>query len=116
MTLDADVPELFRADIGPLKERAIEKAGFPAESIKYFCIHPGGKRILEAVAKGLSFTNGDLDASYKILREYGNMSSATILFVLKEMWPKVMADPGAHIFVAAFGPGLTMESVIMTAT
>ncbi len=114
MTLDADVPELFRADIGPLKERAIAKAGYEQDAIKYFCIHPGGKRILEALGKGLSLTDGDLDTSYKILREYGNMSSATVLFVLKEMWYKTSADKGAHIFSAAFGPGLTMESVIMT--
>ena len=114
MTLDADVPELFRADIGPLKERAIAKAGYAEDSIKHYCIHPGGKRILEALGKGLSLTEDDLAASYKILKEYGNMSSATILFVLKEMWAKLPGD-GAHIFAAAFGPGLTMESVIMTA-
>ena len=114
MTLDADVPELFRADIGPLKERAIAKAGYTEDSIKHYCIHPGGKRILEALGKGLSLTDDDLAASYKILKEYGNMSSATILFVLKEMWAKI-PDDGGHIFAAAFGPGLTMESVIMTA-
>ena len=114
MTLAADVPELFKADIGPLKERAIAKAGYDQDAIKYFCIHPGGKRILEALGTGVSLTTGDLDTSYKILREYGNMSSATVLFVLKEMWEKISADKGAHIFSAAFGPGLTMESVIMT--
>ncbi len=114
MTLDADLPELFSADIGPLKERAIAKAGYEQDAIKYFCIHPGGKRILEALSKGLSLTSGDLEASYKILREYGNMSSATVLFVLKDMWSKLSADKGAHIFAAAFGPGLTMESAILT--
>ena len=115
MTLAADVPEIFRADIGPLKERAIEKAGFTAESVKYYCIHPGGKRILEALGKGLSLTGDDLAVSYKILKEYGNMSSATILFVLKDMWAQLPDGDDGHIFAAAFGPGLTMESVIMTA-
>ena len=114
MTLAGDVPEIFRADIGPLKDRAIAKAGYTTEQIKYFCIHPGGKRILEAISKGLSLSEEDLVESYKILREYGNMSSATILFVMKEMWGRLFADKGAHIFAAAFGPGLTMESLIMT--
>ena len=114
MTLSAEVPEIFRADIGPLKERAIAKAGYSNEEIKYFCIHPGGKRILEAIGKGLALTQGDLACSYKILREYGNMSSATILFVLKELWNEIAEEKGAHIFAAAFGPGLTMESMIMT--
>jgi predicted naringenin-chalcone synthase len=114
MTLSADVPELFKADIGPLKERAVAKAGYQAGDIKYYCIHPGGKRILQAIGKGLTLTDDDLDVSYKILRNYGNMSSATILFVLKEMWDNLSEDKGAHIFAAAFGPGLTMESLIMT--
>jgi len=114
MTLDSDVPEIFRSDIGPLKEHAIEKAGIGNDDIQYWCIHPGGKRILEAIGKGLSLKDEDLATSYKILREYGNMSSATVLFVLKEMWPRLMDDKGAKIFTAAFGPGLTMESVIMT--
>ena len=114
MTLSGDVPEIFRADIGSLKDHSLAKAGYDQDAIKYFCIHPGGKRILEAIAKGLTLTDEDLAASYKILREYGNMSSATILFVLKEMWPQLATDKGAHIFAAAFGPGLTMESLIMT--
>ncbi len=114
MTLSADVPEIFKADIGSLKEHALAKAGYNDEAIKYFCIHPGGKRILEALGNGLSLTEEQLAASYKILRDYGNMSSATILFVLQEMWDNVTKDKGAHIFAAAFGPGLTMESLIMT--
>ena len=114
MTLSADVPELFRADIGPLKERAIAKAGYKSGDIKYWCIHPGGKRILEAIGKGLSLTDEDLVTSYKILRNYGNMSSATVLFVLKDMWDNLFEGKNEHIFAAAFGPGLTMESLIMT--
>ncbi len=114
MTLSADVPELFRADIGPLKERAIKKAGLKENDIQHWCIHPGGKRILEGIAKGLSLTEEDLETSYKVLRNYGNMSSATILFVLSDMWENKVKDKGEHFFAAAFGPGLTMESLILT--
>ena len=115
MTLASDVPEIFRADILPMKERAVAKTGYLSDEVKYFCIHPGGKRILEAIGQGLSLTDDDLASSYNILRGYGNMSSATILFVLKEMWGRLMEDKGAHTFAAAFGPGLTMESMILTA-
>jgi predicted naringenin-chalcone synthase len=114
MTLSADVPELFRADIGPLKQRAIAKAGYKEGDITHWCIHPGGKRILEGIGKGLALTQEDLATSYKILRNYGNMSSATVLFVLKDLWDNSTKE-GEHIFAAAFGPGLTMESLIMTA-
>ena len=115
MTLSGDVPEIFRADIGSLKDHALAKAGYADDAIKYWCIHPGGKRILEAIGKGLSLTHDDMAASYGILKEYGNMSSATVLFVLQRMWAQLMADKGSPLFAAAFGPGLTMESIIMTA-
>jgi predicted naringenin-chalcone synthase len=115
MTLASDVPEIFRADIGSLKNRAIAKAGFTDSDIQYWCIHPGGKRILEAIAHGLSLSGEDLASSYRVLKEYGNMSSATVLFVLKDMWQNLLANKGARTFSAAFGPGLTMESAIMTA-
>ena len=114
MKLSADVPELFQQDIAPLKQRALAKAGLNENDIQYWCVHPGGKRILQGIAKGLSLTEDDLKASYKVLREYGNMSSPTILFVLKELWDGIQDKTGSHIFGIAFGPGLAMESVIMT--
>lgn len=114
MTLSSDVPDLFRTDIEPIKDRALAKAGIAAEQLKHWCIHPGGKRILQAIQAGLHLTEQDFAASYHILRNYGNMSSATILFVLKEMWGPLMEEQGAHVFAAAFGPGLTMESAIFS--
>ncbi len=114
MTLSGDVPEIFQQDIAPLKQRALAKAGLAEGDIKYWCVHPGGKRILQGVAKGLSLSEVQLKASYEVLKRYGNMSSPTILFVLKEMWESILNEPKAHIFGIAFGPGLTMESFIMT--
>ncbi|HYM95387.1 MAG TPA: 3-oxoacyl-[acyl-carrier-protein] synthase III C-terminal domain-containing protein, partial [Chitinophagaceae bacterium] len=77
--------------------------------ISHWAIHPGGKRILDAIHRCLSFSNGEMHTSYEVLRDYGNMSSATILFVLKEMMKK---NQTGNIFGAAFGPGLTMETFI----
>ena len=114
MTLTSYVTDLIRADFAGLVRNALAKGGMEQPQISHWCIHPGGKRILQAIEKGLSLTPDDLCPSYTILRDYGNMSSATILFVLAEMWPRAVKDTGAHIFAAAFGPGLTMESVILT--
>ncbi len=114
MTLSGEVPGIFETDIVPLKKRALEKAGLQATDIKYWDLHPGGKRILERLMVGLQLTDEDLEYSYRVLKNYGNMSSPTILFVLKEIWDANSTDTGAHIFGAAFGPGLTMESMIMT--
>ncbi len=115
MTLTGYVPDLVGRDLGPLKERALQEAGIKHENIRYWAIHPGGKRILHTVEKGLDLSSEDLACSYKVLREKGNMSSVTILAVLAEMWEDMALNKGEHLFGAAFGPGLTMESFIGTA-
>jgi predicted naringenin-chalcone synthase len=113
MTLSGYVPELIKEDFGPLHLRALAKAGVSKEEILSWCIHPGGTRILEALGNCLSLSKEDMAASYKVLKQYGNMSSATLLFVLKEMWDTLLTRKKTAVFGAAFGPGLTMESVIM---
>lgn len=107
MTLSGYIPELIEEDFEQLVNKSTDHIGIKKENISHWAIHPGGKRILDAIHRSLSFKNGELNDCYSILRQYGNMSSATILFVLKEM----MQSKG-NIFGAAFGPGLTMETFI----
>lgn len=74
-----------------------------------WAVHPGGKAILDKVAESLNLDSGRLEASHRVLRNYGNMSSATILFVLREMLRDPSAPPRDNTFAMAFGPGLTVE-------
>ncbi len=113
MRLTSYVPDLLGADIHPLLERALLQAGIFKETIGSWCVHPGGKRILAALEKGLGLTRNELQASYDVLREVGNLSSATLFFVLKKLWDTACSQPDKNIFGVAFGPGLTMESVIL---
>jgi predicted naringenin-chalcone synthase len=115
MTLSGYIPNLIEEDFEMLTERALQKNNLPKESITDWCVHPGGKRILEAIHKSLHLTNGELDKSYDVLKEYGNMSSPTILFVLKKIFDAIDDNKSNTIFGAAFGPGLTMETFIATA-
>jgi predicted naringenin-chalcone synthase len=116
MQLSGYVPALLKHDFLPLVTAALQKAGLSQKEITHWCIHPGGKKILEAVAQSLSLPQAALQQSYAVLQEYGNMSSATILFVLAAMWPSLSkqqdTDLPATIFGAAFGPGLTLETFI----
>ena len=81
----------------------------PLEAIAHWAIHPGGRSILDAVQKSLGLGEKSLSISRDILRRFGNMSSATIMFVLKEMMNNSLKGQGCGL---AFGPGLTIESML----
>jgi predicted naringenin-chalcone synthase len=108
MTLSSYVPDLIEEDFQNVVNRALAKENISQKDVSHWCIHSGGKRILEAIHKSLGFTNGQLKASYKVLSEFGNISSASILFVLKEMLHEKKEIK--KLFGAAFGPGLTVET------
>lgn len=115
MTLSGYVPDLIQEDFEGLIDRALHKAGTEKSDITYWCIHPGGKKILEVIQKKLALPAQALDTSYQVLREFGNMSSPTIVFVLKRLLQKAFnkqQDKKEKILGAAFGPGLTMETFI----
>jgi predicted naringenin-chalcone synthase len=113
MTLSSYIPDLLEADFASLVNKALGKAGLGISDIGHWCIHPGGRRILEAIGKSLRLEAGELEPSYSVMREYGNMSSPTLLFVLKRIQDglKNATGPGL-VFAGAFGPGLTMETFI----
>ncbi|GAB3512640.1 type III polyketide synthase [Emticicia fontis] len=112
MTLTNHVPKLIKEEIGGLLQAALTQLNLSIQDINNWAIHPGGKNILEAVENSLSLSSADLATSYEILRNYGNMSSATILFVLKQMMQN--PDTKGNIFTVAFGPGLTIETAMLT--
>ncbi|MBC7412053.1 MAG: type III polyketide synthase [Bacteroidia bacterium] len=80
-------------------------------SIAYWAIHPGGKKIIDDFVTVLGLTPTHLQASYNVLREYGNMSSPTVLFVLKHIIENNTIAKNEIIFTAAFGPGLSIETL-----
>ena len=79
-----------------------------------WAVHPGGRSILDRVQAGLELAPDALDASRAVLRDYGNMSSATVMFILRELLHDDALASGATIAGLAFGPGLTVESALLT--
>lgn len=116
MTLSSYIPELVGEDFGALTGRALQQAGISQEEVTHWCIHPGGKKILEAVSESLQLEKDELHTCANVLRDYGNMSSPTILFVLKKLMQQMVTAPQKEtkqrVFGAAFGPGLTMETFV----
>lgn len=115
MRLSAYIPELVGAGVGDLVTSLLNAASLDIAGIRYFAIHPGGKRIIEAVQTQLGIPPGSTSCAYEVLRNYGNMSSPTVLFVLQKLVRQLDASArGERILALAFGPGLTMESMILS--
>ncbi len=114
MTLSSYVPKLIQRGIGKLTEGLLASLPVQLGDIRHFAIHPGGRKILETIETELGLTRDDNRHAYRVLRDYGNMSSATVLFVLREVLAAATpADDGAPVLSFAFGPGLTMEAMLL---
>ena len=117
MTLTGYVPELIKEDFKGLVDKALDSSQQKQADVSHWCIHPGGKKILESISASLGITDESLKYSYQVLNDYGNMSSPTILFVLKKILAEFEEQKPSQspvIFAAAFGPGLTMETFTAT--
>ncbi len=90
------------------------EAGNVGEAVQHWAIHPGGRSILDKVQERLHLSDAQLHPAREVLRENGNMSSATVLFVLKRILEEEGASAGDRVSAMAFGPGLTAESALMT--
>ena len=108
MSLSAYISNLINGNMSKmLSDLNIQK-----DKIHFWAIHPGGKKILDDFANVFDLKNNELESAYHVLRTYGNMSSPTILFVLKELIGNDEKKKGGDtIFTAAFGPGLTIETM-----
>jgi len=114
MRLSAYVPEVIRKGIHNLTASLLNQISNQFSDISHFAIHPGGKKILEVIEQELGLTKEQNKASYEVLKNYGNMSSPTVLFVLDHIAKNLTgADQGKKILSFAFGPGLTLESMIL---
>ncbi|WP_448519435.1 type III polyketide synthase [Rhodoflexus sp.] len=116
MKLSSYVPRLLGRKIKFFIEKIQEQLQLPADAIKYFVFHPGGKKILTEIENGLGISSHENRWAYDIMQRFGNMSSATILFVLQHLMATLRSEsyqPGAQVLAAAFGPGLTMESAMI---
>lgn len=113
LKLTTHVPDLIKNSIHALSEKLFDKAKIKRVDIDYFALHPGGMKILEACEEALSITKDQNKISYQVLKQYGNMSAVTIFFVLNDYLKSFSRiDEGKKILACAFGPGLTMESMI----
>jgi alkylresorcinol/alkylpyrone synthase len=111
--LAKDVPEMIGAKIGELVSNFLKRHGRTREEIKGWILHPGGARLLGNVETELGLTKCDTQPSWDILGNVGNLSSATILFILQEWLEKRPLNAGEYAVAAAFGPGFSAEFLLL---
>jgi alpha-pyrone synthase len=109
MMLSSELPRVILEEAIPVLHGILKRQGIEARSIHHWVLHPGGRAILDSLQTGLKLSDEDMQPSRNVLRKYGNMSSPSILFVMKELLAarKVLKDE--YVCAVAFGPGLTME-------
>ncbi len=114
MILSSEVPNTIKKGIRGLTENLFKNFNYKIGPADFYAIHPGGRKILDVIGEELNIDKSRIKFAYDVLRDYGNMSSPTILFVIKNLWQSLSAEHiGNRILSFAFGPGLTLESMLL---
>lgn len=114
MVLSTYVPDIIESNLKEAVQPLFREYDMELEQIGNWAIHPGGRAILDKIENSFSLNPTQLNASRTVLAKYGNMSSATIFFVLKQLLEQDQEQSNELTLAMAFGPGLTIESGLLT--
>jgi len=113
MVLDKEVPETIAAHFPAIIHPFLATMGFTIADVNHLIFHPGGKKIVQTVEALFSDLGKNIDDTKEVLRLYGNMSSATVLFVLERFMNRDDVKPGDKGLMLSFGPGFTAQRVLI---
>jgi len=103
------VVELFCPEV----ELLLSRHKLTVPDVAHLVLHPGGAKVLSAYEKALALPPGRLTAARDVMRQYGNMSSVTVLFVLDKILREGQPKPGEYGLMAALGPGFSAEQMLI---
>jgi len=104
-----DIPQIVRENVKPNITELLTKYDLKKEDIKHYITHPGGMKVISAYEDSLGIKSGTLDLPRKVLREHGNMSSASVIYVLDEFLKAGKYKTGEHGLISSLGPGFSSE-------
>ncbi|WP_108671180.1 type III polyketide synthase [Peribacillus acanthi] len=107
-----DIPTIIESWLKPNVEEFLQDNGLSLHDVSHFIAHPGGKKVLDAYQHSLGFNEDMLKVSSEVLKEFGNMSSATILYVMERFMERNVSE-GEYGLAAALGPGFSSEQVLV---
>jgi alkylresorcinol/alkylpyrone synthase len=113
IVLSRDVPDVVLRNLGKDADEFLNEHGLDRSNVGSWVLHTGGPKVLEATETALELPPGALNASWECLRRTGNLSSASVLFVLEEIMKNRRPEPGTWGLLAAMGPGFCSELVLL---
>lgn len=113
MTMTKQIPHKIQKHLRGWIENWLQQSDLTLQQIPHWAVHPGGPKILEAVEAALELSENGIAESWDILAQYGNMSSPTVFFILKQLSAERLSGPVAML---GFGPGLVVEATLLVAS
>lgn len=111
--LDKDVPLLVKTNIRQLVCKFLDEHAQDRSGLSFFVLHPGGHKLLAYVQEELGLTEDEVEPARHVLAQYGNLSSATVFFVLDHVVRQNRRRSGERGLMTAFGPGFTAEMLLL---
>ena len=110
VVFDRAIPPFVEDELAEAVDAILTANGRSRGDIARFCCHPGGAKVIEAIETALELPTGTLDLEREVLREHGNMSAPTVMFVLQRLIARGL--PG-EVMMTAFGPGFTCAGLLI---
>ncbi|HET9812850.1 MAG TPA: type III polyketide synthase [Sphingomicrobium sp.] len=112
VVFDRAIPPFIEANLAGAVDEMCAQLAIAREDIDRFCCHPGGVKVIDAIESALSLNQGELNLEREVLRDYGNMSAPTVLFVLERLLERGLPE---RVLMTAFGPGFTCSGLLLEA-
>jgi len=113
MVLDIEVPDTIAAHFEDILVPFLAKNNKQLEDIDHLIFHPGGKKIIQLVESLFAEKGKNIDATKEVMRQYGNMSSATVLYVLETFLEDNTIEKGSTGLMLSFGPGFSAQRILL---
>ncbi|HEX6071975.1 MAG TPA: type III polyketide synthase [Sphingomicrobium sp.] len=112
VVFDRAIPPFIEAELAPAVDEMCAQLGIDRGDITRLCCHPGGVKVIDAIETALELNQGELNIEREVLRDYGNMSAPTVLFVLERLLERGLPE---RVLMTAFGPGFTCAGLLLEA-
>ena len=112
VVFDRAIPPFIESELAEAVDEICAQLGVSREDIDRFCCHPGGVKVIDAIETALNLNQGELNIEREVLRDFGNMSAPTVLFVLERLIERGLPK---RVLMTAFGPGFTCAGLLLEA-